>query len=731
MASQAAITTSGSSYLISQTINTNTQSDSEFNTSETPSLTTTSNPRKRKRHKQRNPVWAYARKPIAGVESLRQFSGGVDKRIWYCKEPQCEHYNVLSTKAASNHMDKKHGIKLIQRHSKVKSAIQSDIKSVFGQQTLWNQQNQEQEASNILRSAIDRPTVHQTLLRLIVHHDLPLSTVEWPELHSFVFAINPLATGCIWTAHQTTSNHIARTFTERQQQVKQLLQHSQSLIHLTTDTWHSPNFKELQAITAHFVDAFGTRQKALLSLPELRNGHAGVEVASKTMATLEAYGTTDRLVYITADNHGANDTMCEELSKRLFNAQWQPVQRRLRCIGHIINIAVQAFFFARSSEAVDSAITESQRSGFSIDDELTQLSEKSDDEGGFLKIAPLQKILSLCTHLRRSDKHFNHFKRIATKVIRSPNDTRWNSYLNTFEDAVELKASYSSYCADYDKDEYQLTTSEWQLVQLTIDFLQPFKEATKRCEGDYVTLDKVQLIMDALAAHFKEQKDLHRTNTSFTESIITGWYAFDKYYKLIDQTGAYTAAILLHPSYRKSYLQTAWQKDWVSHGVDRARALWQQYRNNDSNTSETTDLSKMDQFQRYCHQIQQRQQRVKGASDEFERFILAPAITIDTPALYWWLQQQQRTSYPQLSKMAIDTLSAVPMSAESERVFSAARRTIPWTRARLEGAIIEQLECLKHWQKSGLISDNYVMATAGDSDSEQHLLEPPERQQYE
>ena len=81
--------------------------------------------------------------------------------------------------------------------------------------------------------------------------------------------------------------------------------------------------------------------------------------------------------------------------------------------------------------------------------------------------------------------------------------------------------------------------------------------------------------------------------------------------------------------------------------------------------------------------------------------------------------------------MAIDILSAVAMSAESERVFSAARRTIPWTRARLGGAIIEQIECLKHWQKSGLISGEYVMATASDDDSEQHPLEPPEQQQYE
>jgi hypothetical protein len=530
----------------------------------------------------------------------------------------------------------------------------------------------------------------------------------------------------MWTSHQTTANHIATTFKERQQQVKQLLQHSQSLIHLTTDTWHSPNFKELQAITAHFVDASNTRQKALLSLPELRNGHAGVEVAAQIMTTLEAYGITDRLGYITADNHGANDTMCTELERQL-PTPWQAEQRRLRCVGHIINIAVQAFFFAKDKEAVDLAIQESQRSDASIDDELSQLYQKSDDDGGFIKVTPLQKILSLCTHLRRSDRQYNTFKRLAGKVIRSPNDTRWNSYLNTFEDALQLRTQYTSFCSDNDKDECHLTASEWHLVQQTIDFLQPFKEATKRCEGDNVTLDKVQVIMDALSAHFKEQQSLHRANTSFTESIITSWYAFDKYYILIDQTGAYSAAILLHPSHRKSYLQTAWKKDWVSHGVDRARVIWQQYKDNDTSI-DSIDTTTMTQYERYCYEIQQRQQRTKGAGDEFERFINSPAIAINTPALNWWLQQQQRTSYPQLSKMAIDVLSAVPMSAESERVFSAARRTIPWTRARLEGAIIEQIECLKHWQKSGLISDNYVMATASDNSSEIH---PPERQEGE
>jgi hypothetical protein len=356
MAPQLANTTPGLSLQTSQTIDSEFQSDSDSEIPETPSFSTTSNPRKRKRQKQRHAVWTYAREPIEGVESVMQRSGKGLKRIWYCKEPQCEQYNCLSTSAASHHLDKKHGITLQQQLSKVGTAIQTDLKSMFNQQTLLNKKNQEQNECDTLCNAIHRSTVHQALLRLIVHHDLPLSIVEWPELHTFIFAINHMAAGCIWTAHQTTANHIARTFTERQQQLKQLLQQSQSLIHLTTDTWHSPNIKELQAITAHFVDASNTRQKALLSLPELRNGHAGVEVAAQIATTLEAYDITDRLGYITTDNHGANDTMCEELSKRLSYTQWQPKQRRLRCIGHIINIAVQAFFFARNNEAVDLAV---------------------------------------------------------------------------------------------------------------------------------------------------------------------------------------------------------------------------------------------------------------------------------------------------------------------------------------------------------------------------------------
>jgi hypothetical protein len=67
--------------------------------------------------------------------------------------------------------------------------------------------------------------------------------------------------------------------------------------------------------------------------------------------------------------------------------------------------------------------------------------------------------------------------------------------------------------------------------------------------------------------------------------------------------------------------------------------------------------------------------------------------------LQWWLEAQQQRQYPNLSRIAIDVLSANPMSAESERVFSSCRRAIPWDRAQISSQHLEMVECLKSWKK--------------------------------
>jgi hAT family C-terminal dimerisation region len=56
--------------------------------------------------------------------------------------------------------------------------------------------------------------------------------------------------------------------------------------------------------------------------------------------------------------------------------------------------------------------------------------------------------------------------------------------------------------------------------------------------------------------------------------------------------------------------------------------------------------------------------------------------------------------------MAVDILSIPVMSDEPERVISGARRTISWERAQLGAETIEKVECLKHWQRSGISKEN-------------------------
>ena len=665
-----------------------------------------------------HPVWKHARVAIYGVEARTALSGKHTRSYWYCQYVGCEDYSTLSTVTAAYHMATYHGIVLNEAQpSKLAQKIQKDIDSFTTPIEAVTRAKEDALINGGLKAAANPVTIKQALLRLIVHHDLPLSFVEWPETHTFISAINYQATGVIWTSHQSTAAYVSRTFILRREQIKRRLQQSQSLIHLTTDTWHSPNYKELQSITAHFIDEEGRLQKALLALPELNNGHSGVEVAPHIIEALEQYGIKERVSYITTDNATANDTLCRKLSESLFN--WEPIERRLRCVGHVINLAVQSFLFAKDQEAVELA-----EEDIHVDKRLQQLSD--DTLSGWIQQPALQRTLNLITTLRRSDRLFTTWKKHAGKAIRNPVVTRWNSYYTSFEDALELRHAYTTFVLDYNEQlgDYELSANDWQLVEQTITFLRPFKQATLQCEGDYVTLDKVQSHMDMLSAHFVKQRTIYQATSdkAFYEAIITGWYAFDKYYSWIDQTGAYSAAILLNPCLRKSYLAAAWQRDWVKPGIERARAVWTSRYKKEPDTVNTavTKPAAMTAYEEFMSSIAAKQHLRKGtAIDEFDRFIEANAEPIEGSPLQWWLQPLQRRTYPLLAKMAIDVLSAPAMSAEDERVFSGARRTITWTHAKLGGPIIEHLECVKHWQRTGLVDEQFIEPEDGEGSDDE------------
>ncbi|KAK4921410.1 hypothetical protein LTR28_012767, partial [Elasticomyces elasticus] len=63
--------------------------------------------------------------------------------------------------------------------------------------------------------------------------------------------------------------------------------------------------------------------------------------------------------YFTTDNADSNDNMLRWIAKEIPG--FDPITRRIRCQGHIINLAVQAFLFEKDTEALEETLRQFQK----------------------------------------------------------------------------------------------------------------------------------------------------------------------------------------------------------------------------------------------------------------------------------------------------------------------------------------------------------------------------------
>jgi hypothetical protein len=94
---------------------------------------------------------------------------------------------------------------------------------------------------------------------------------------------------------------------------------------------------------------------------------------------------------------------------------------RLRCLGHIINIATTHFMFSSNDEAVRVAAERTANTTERLEEALTSMSEAH--EGGWRRYIALQKLHDFTLELRYTHYH-NTFKRLARKMIKLPRKTR-------------------------------------------------------------------------------------------------------------------------------------------------------------------------------------------------------------------------------------------------------------------------------------------------------------------
>jgi hypothetical protein len=343
--------------------------------------------------------------------------------------------------------------------------------------------------------------------------------------------------------------------------------------------------------------------------------------------------------------------------------------------------------------------------------ELVQSKEHSAD--GWEGIPPLQTLHKLAVWLRSSSLHMDHWRTEVGLSLGIDNVTRWSSWFNVIDHAIRKRAQINEFLLEHHQEleDIQLSGSDWELLNKTHQFLEPFASGTLLGETAKASAYDALIVMDALLLLYEDARKENSSDKHMSKAIEMGWYVLNKYYNLTDDTPVYAASLLLDPQRRLAYLQQNWPESWHQKAIIGAKQIWEEEYKSRKESSESPSQVAPTRPQNQLAKLLQRgsvkKKKVDHANDDLEVFMAGDAIEIDCTPLQWWSRVEQRSRYPSLSQMALDLFSIPAESAEAERAFSGARRTASWERLKMSCDRLERVECIGNWLREGHILPSY------------------------
>lgn len=294
--------------------------------------------------------------------------------------------------------------------------------------------------------------------------------------------------------------------------------------------------------------------------------------------------------------------------------------------------------------------------------------------------------------------------------------------------------------------EAKITDHEWDVLKLMTEILSFYEEALRTLEGDgtrrrrkggwirsygniWDALPTFEWLLERLE-EFKARAGELPDSRYIVVNLNAAWDKLNEYYSKLDETPVYYAAVALHPSMRWDYFEKEWEEhpDWVEKAKGMVQCLWdEEYRFLEIPSKPGSQQPKQPKLQRNSLAAHLYRKRNKGNTtdsdspsprrsgdtfDEYKQWYAGhPEDNIDDPIQYWINLAAQ---YPRLSRMALDILTVQAMSAECERLFSAAGRMVTALRNRLDAKIIELCQVLRSWHRAGLLRQLDELFTSPD-----------------
>jgi hypothetical protein len=571
------------------------------------------------------------------------------------------------------------------------------------------------------------------VLAFIIANHLPFQLVERESFRAMIQALAPMPYSI---SASTLSRELHKSFSIEKHKLATELQHhifNGGRISLTTDTWSARNYTEHSAITAHWINDNWQQNSRLLDVKHLKEPiHSGEYLSEQLLAATEDYGITNAIFTITRDNATNNTTMLATYEKASLS---KPVEEPIsvqqpwtftvkegdvRCIAHIINLAVQAAL------TVLKAVPEEQSEAYRDELNTARLPSSLISQAGSTASAliKLRKHIYVF-HNRRAWRDSLNAQAIAAsikpKALSLDMPVRWNSTYRMVDSALELQIPITAHCASQTLDmsmrDIQLTSPDWlQLAELRELFLIFVRPSTKMQGSQYPTLNYV---IPQYILMLQKLKILQRKvgdNSQIGQACTAAINKLDNYYTLAtsQRESHSTIATICDPR----YLMNVFKKYWTGPDelrVRRARKQWEdcfaKYSEREHNIRyaaiEAAVESPVKQGEPDSEDELYDTTNARNIEAEWTRWLKEKAQPRDTDILSYWKVKQNE--YPTIARIAKDHLAIPASSAPSESVFSHGDDLVTKKRNRLAPQTIRELLFLR---------DAGVINEADDSDSE-------------
>ncbi|KAK8011833.1 hypothetical protein PG989_000093 [Apiospora arundinis] len=186
----------------------------------------------------------------------------------------------------------------------------------------------------------------------------------------------------------------------------------------------------------------------------------------------------------------------------------------------------------------------------------------------------------------------------TTYDVMTDNATRWNSSEATMERGYMLRNALDSLVQAEPMPKKgrkkpaivddKMAAEDWSVIAEYLAILNLLKIATKRLEGwpqegKFGAVWEVLLTMEWLLKHLEEAKLQHERDEEpyLRIGCKLGWMKLDQYYSYTEDSPACLAALVLHPAFRWSTVESQWadQPGWLLRGKKAVQELWEEYRN--------------------------------------------------------------------------------------------------------------------------------------------------------